>query len=254
MSLFYFYFRAVPKCAGRRRLLLDFHPDGAAGTCMKNATLAASSSWALARQRSKTSAYVHALHSCAGRERPLEAISNLLHICSQIQAMEVCWALRPSVLDLSQNDWSCFCQILMLSNWAQLPLWQPLSARNGLGLLFQHDELSPNWDCPNAQYSARKAWLYSHFHIPSAYLDPHGLRSISPDVSVMPWEVFIYLGPFLYVWWVPMVRCIVLSTQIQQNGSAAQTVTRDKKGAGSYNAECFHLSSLSCPFWTCFFH
>lgn len=112
----------------------------------------------------------------------------------------------------------------------EFPLWQLLSARNGLGLLFQRDKLSPNWGCSNAQYSARKTSLYLHFNIQSPYLDPHGLRSISPDVSMMPWEVFIYLGPLLYVWWVPVVGSVVLSTQIQQNGSAAQTVTTDKKG------------------------
>lgn len=122
----------------------------------------------------------------------------------------------------------------------QIALWELLSARNGLDLLLHCDKLS-------VQYSPRKASFYSHLNIQSPYLDPHGLRSISPDVSMMPREVFIYLGPFFYVWWVPVVRSVVLSTQIQQNGSAAQTLTRQKGGQGMLQNAFTSDQSFICP-------
>lgn len=122
----------------------------------------------------------------------------------------------------------------------QIALWELLSARNGLDLLLHCDKLFLFSIHPGKHH-------FTLILISSPYLDPHGLRSISPDVSMMPREVFIYLGPFFYVWWVPVVRSVVLSTQIQQNGSAAQTLTRQKEGQGMLQNAFTSDQSFICP-------
>lgn len=108
------------KCAGSRSLLLDFHPDGAAGICStENTSLSASSNKAHAHQRSKTSACVHTLHSCAMRGALGSNIQSVIYLFTDpgngsllgFETFCTRLALREKT-----NDQSCFCHILMLSN------------------------------------------------------------------------------------------------------------------------------------------
>lgn len=193
------HFRAVPKWAGSRRLLLDFHPDGAAGTCMQNVRLSASSNKAHAKA------------------------AELLSLCTLGTAVQRGGGPGSKTKSVTY------------------PFTNP-----GNGSLLGFETFCTR---PTLMKKKKKteAAVQMHFTIYSPYLNPHGFRSISPDVSMMPWEVFIYPGPFLYVWWVPVVGSVVLSAQVQQNGRAAPAVTGDKKGSRELQCRMFSPDFLLLP-------
>lgn len=179
---------------------------------------------------------MHTLHSCAVGGRPLEAILSLLHICSQIQAMEVCWVwdglgflYQTFFKGKTEMAKSAFAK-----SW-RWSVWNSSLSNSSFQLGRAHVCCFSVTNCLWIGAVKMLSLLigkhhFTHVFTLSPYLDPHGLRSISPDVSMVPGEVLIYLGPFLYVWGVPVVGSVVLSTQIQQNGSAAHASTGEKKG------------------------
>lgn len=59
--------------------------------------------------------------------------------------------------------------------------------------------------------------------IPTAHLLPHGPGATAPQGCVLPSQVLVYTSSSLQVLRVPVVRGLVLSTQIQQDGHTGGT-------------------------------